>query len=154
MVEKILVAYKKIYDKDFEITNFDSKKQMQKAVFILSLSGMTFENYYGYIWDEYGPYSSELADDLKIYFSVDNNCEYDFNERDTFLIEKFKEMIEKFSKKTNYSIMNIVEAKASIMFLKEVNINLSNDEILSELFVKKPHLNDTKTNRAILEFNF
>lgn len=153
MVEKILVAYKKIYDKDFEITNFDSKKQMQKAVFILSLSGMTFDNYYGYIWDDYGPYSSELADDLKIYFSVDNNCEYEFNKRDTLLIEKFKEMIEKFSKKTNYSIMNIVEAKASMLFLKEVNINSSNDDILSELLMKKPHLKDAETNRAILQFN-
>ena len=57
MVEKLLETYEKIYDKKFEISDMDSKKEMQKAIFILSLSGMTFENYYGYVWDEYGPYS-------------------------------------------------------------------------------------------------
>lgn len=153
MIEKIFGVYKKIYNKKFDISNFESKKEMQKAVFILSLSGMTFENYYGYIWDDYGPYSSELAEDLKIYSSIDDSCEYAFNEKDTALIDKFREMLQSFTEKTKYTIMNIVEAKASMMFLEEVNINLSNDDILEELVNRKPHLNDYETNKNILTFN-
>ena len=154
MVEKLLETYEKINDKKFEISDMDSKKEMQKAIFILSLSGMTFENYYGYVWDEYGPYSSELAEDLKIYCSTDVKIKCDFNDKELDLINKFRKMLSEFAEGKQYDVVNVVEAKASMMFFKEIDINLTNEEILSKLLTKNPHLKYNDINKKILQFNF
>ena len=116
MIEKILAAYKAVYGTDFVINEFDNRKQLQKAVFILSLSGMSFDNYYGYIWGEYGPYSSELADDLKLYFPINKKSEYTFEKKENELLQNLKKLINYIKEKSEYGIYDIVEAKASMIF--------------------------------------
>lgn len=150
MIEKMLSVYKKVYSEQFNGKELESRKQMQMGIFILSLSGMSFHNYYGFVWGEFGPYSSELADDLKIYADIDNSENYEFCEKENKLIDRFKKMIEKY--KENYSVVEIVEAKASMMFFQEINHNFSEDKILNELLKRKPYLNDIKANREILRW--
>jgi|GEM_PF-2659990 hypothetical protein len=153
MIEKMLSAYKKVYGKKFEMKNFDDRIKMQKCNYILAMSGMGFTKFYKYIWCDYGPYSSELSDDLKIYYDKDREIQYEFDEVEEKLLNRLIKMISDVSSKCEYTDRDIVEAKASLMFLEELGICSNQSETLNELMNRKPHLSKSNINEEILQYN-
>lgn len=153
MVEKMLSAYKKVYGKEFKMENFDDRIKMQKCNYILAMSGMSFTKFYKYIWWDYGPYSSELSEDLRIYYDKDRQIQYKFNEVEEKLLDRLIKLISDISSKCGYTEKDIVEAKASIMFLEELGICSNQSETLNELMNRKPYLNESNINEEILQYN-
>ena len=64
MVNKnLLPLYKRLYEKDFDYSEFEMRMNMQKAVYLLQTLGVPVGDY-GFRWYLHGPYSQDLQDDM------------------------------------------------------------------------------------------
>lgn len=154
MIEKMLSAYKKIYSKEFIMKNPDDVLNIQRCNYILAMSGMRFPKSYKYILCDYGPYSPELSYDLKKYYKIDRKIEYRFDKTEEKILESLKKLISDISSKCSYTDMEIVEAKASLLFIEELEIcSAKTEALLNELHHRKPRLNKFKINGEILQYS-
>lgn len=141
----LLPLYKKLYNKDFDYSNFDQRMEMQKAIYLLQDMGVPVGDY-GFRWYLHGPYSQDLHDDM--YFENDRtgtlpalSDEYDES------IHELYEVIHS-EKRGSYSITNWVECLASLRYLSEnvTSFNSTIETVVCELEKRKKHLNKHDIN--------
>lgn len=141
----LLPLYKKLYDKDFDCSIFDQRKEMQKAIFLLQDMGVPVGDY-GFRWYLHGPYSQSLQEDM--FFVIDRQAEESTlsNEYDSS-IERLHALIHS-PEKGSYSICNWVECLASLHYLREnvVPFNATDEAVVAELERRKKHLNEHEVN--------
>ena len=143
----LLPVYKKLYGKDFSYGNFDQRLEMQKAVYLLQDMGVPIGDY-GFRWYQHGPYSQNLQDDM--YYESSRKCE------DIQLSKEYADRIDKLRSvifdtcKGDYSISNWVECLASLHYLREnvLTFGANENDVVSELERRKPHLSHHQTNIA------
>lgn len=141
----LLPLYKKLYDKEFNYSDFNQRMEMQKAVYLLQNMGVPVGDY-GFRWYLHGPYSQVLLDDMHFEGSrgcLDPNLSEEYNDK----IERLYSVIHS-SKNTAYTITNWVECLASLHYLREnvVSFNSSIEMVVSELEKRKTHLNQHTVN--------
>ena len=141
---KILAALKywdlHLNDPSYQ-SNFQSRKLLQKLTYICkSLKIQMDYNFSLYI---HGPYCTALADD---YYEFHNNVPkksttYEPENDEIEIYKKIKEYI--FSHSLyNRNRVEFLEAIATIMYLKDINPDLLDDEIFENTKINKPYLSD------------
>ena len=62
MNNSLKAIYEKIYSSSFTYEDFENRKKLQKAVYLLENMGVAVGDY-SFSWDSYGPYSLSLDDE-------------------------------------------------------------------------------------------
>lgn len=144
MNNSLKAIYEKIYSSSFTYEDFENRKKLQKAVYLLENMGVDVGDY-SFSWDSYGPYSLSLdceasqLDDAKVQ-------EFSFSR---FAEDSFKRLKEIAEKSTKYDASSWMECIASMHYLKNV-FRIKEDDVIAELMRRKPHLSDDEANRDAL----
>jgi len=141
---KILAAIKywniSLKDPSYD-SNFKSRKILQKLTYICQSLGVDMN----YSFDLYihGPYCTTLAND---YFKYHNNVpkkstNYEPNEKETEIFNRIKNYV--FSNH-NYqkNSVEFLEAIATIIFLKQTDPDLLDDDLFEKTKENKPYIRD------------
>lgn len=144
MNNSLKAIYEKVYGSSFTYEDFESRKKLQKAVYLLENMGVAVGDY-SFSWDSYGPYSlsldceaSQLDDAATQVFSFSSFAE------DSFI--RLKEIAEK---RTKYDSSSWMECIASMHYLKNV-FRIREDDVIAELKQRKPYLSDDEANKHAL----
>lgn len=143
----LLPVYKKLYGKDFNYRNFDQRLEMQKAVYLLQNMGVPVGDY-GFRWYQHGPYSQNLQDDM--YYENGRDCaDLHLSREHATRIDQLHSVIFNASR-GEYSISYWVECLASLHYLREnvLTFSATEDDVVSELEKRKPHLSNHTVNLA------
>lgn len=148
MINKYLIpVYDLVYDDAFSYGDFNCRLKMQKMVYLLQELGTSLGDY-GFRWYKFGPYSQSLLDDM--YASSGLPCNsISYSADSSSNIETLHQIMKT---KTEYASQTWAECLASILFIKKYIMpsSASDDEILEELVKRKPHLNQSDTNKLAL----
>jgi len=151
MISKIIEFYKRTYGEEYEPKKLDSRVKLQKLVFYYSECGIYFGNDYGYEWNQYGPYSEQLADEMS---SMDDIVQiYNISKDECDVIEKLNDFIMKRIHRT-YNSRFLMECIVSMQYLNFFNFGLGKKGLLELVQNKKPHLNDVVLNDEVYNFLF
>lgn len=148
-------VYNYIFDKDFEVKNFEDRLLMQKSVYLMQEMGTSCGDY-DYFWYKFGPYSQSLQND--ILDMLNNTSECDVNNFKEHLTDRAKANLDNIkgiiakNPSTSYSNKEWLEAIASLHFLKNyMFLTYSDEKLLEELSNRKSYLNDKEANKIALE---
>lgn len=131
-----------VYGTKFQADCIDDRVKLQKAVFLMRERGISCGDY-EFVWDQYGPFSAELSDDMKMEVDA-SELPVEFNQEATVIMECLKRA---FAYKTTYSVRYWVEAIASLLYLKQyVYPSYTDEEIIQVLECKKADLNSHNEN--------
>lgn len=144
MNSSLKVIFERVYGSPFTYEDFEDRKKLQKAVYLLENMGVAVGDY-SFSWDSYGPYSlsldceaSQLDESKSQEFSFSSFAEDAFN--------RLKEIVET---NTKYDVSSWMECIASVHYLKNV-FRIQEDEVIAELVRRKPYLSDAATNKNAL----
>lgn len=140
---KLLHAvFRNVYDTEFHADSMDNRVMLQKAIYLMREKGVSCGNY-EFVWDQYGPFSAELSDDMKM--TVDTSMlSVEFNRKATAIMDCLKQA---FAHETTYSVRYWVEAIASLLYLKQyVYPSYTDEEIIQVLEDRKIDLREHKEN--------
>lgn len=140
--------YKKIFDHEFNKFSFDDRLKMQKVVYLLEDLGISVGDY-NFTWYKHGPYSQVLQNDILSGSDVEANIKFSSESEKAIL--KLKEIL--FDDSISYDICDWAECLGSLHYIKENMLpsNATNEEIIDELMIRKPHLNRQKDNLAAIQ---
>ena len=141
-------VFEKIYGKNFSKSLFDDRLEMQKSMYLLQELGISVGDY-DFMWYKHGPYSQSLQNDIlnlqsdgiKVYYSNDAEI----------AIQALKKAIMRDD--ISYNIVDWSECLGSMQYLRE-NIlpsSSTDEEVISELEKRKPHLNKHEDNIVALK---
>ena len=102
-----------VFDRKFDSKSMDDKVMLQKVVFFMHEVGVYCGDY-NFSWDHYGPFSSDLSDDMKR--EVEDDIPVEFSEKAKQLMQEMKKI---FSVDSEYSQRYWVEAMASLYYMKK-----------------------------------
>jgi uncharacterized protein YwgA len=137
-----------IFEHDFDKHSFEDRLEMQKAVYLLQDLGISVGEY-NFMWYKHGPYSQTLQNDILSSSNMVANIRFSADANRTLL--RLKEII--FDQNVEYSKSEWLECLGSLHYIKEnlLPTNATNEELLNELVIRKPHLKNHKDNRRALE---
>ena len=144
MNESLKAVYERVYGSSFSYGDFENRKKLQKAVYLLENMGVTVGDY-SFSWDTYGPYSLSL-DCQASQLSEGNAPEFSFSK---FAEDRFKRLKDITERSTKYDLSSWMECVASLHYLKNV-LRFKENDVISELVRRKPYLSDDQSNRAAL----
>jgi len=136
--------YEKVYSDSFTYEDFENRKKLQKAVYLLENMGVAVGDY-SFSWDSYGPYSLSLDCEAS---QLDEAKPQEFS-FSRFAEESFKRLKEIAEKSTKYDASSWMECIASIHYLKNV-FRIKEDDVIAELVRLKPYLSDDEANKDAL----
>lgn len=138
--------YTKVYDEEFNFSDFDSRVKLQKVVYLLENMGVNVGDY-SFSWDKHGPYSISLDIDAK-------NCAKEPLQHDLKFSEKAERSIESIriflKTDTHYSTLDFMECLASLHYLVNVS-RIKAYKVCDELVKRKTYLNNDSDNLKILK---
>lgn len=137
--------YEKVYGSSFTYGDFENRKKLQKAVYLLENMGVTVGDY-SFSWDSYGPYSFSLDCEAS-QLNEAKPQEFPFS---CFAEESFARLREIIERNTKYDVSSWMECIASLHYLKNV-FRFKEDDVIAELKQRKPHLSDDESNKVALE---
>lgn len=147
----LLPVYKYIFDEPFVYSSFEKRLKMQKAIYLLQEMGVPISDY-GFSWYKHGPYSQALLDDAYIANSVNSARDLSALSTDNlFAIKALKRMMS-VPDNTMYNEKEWCECLASLHYLRKNVLprRCSEQDVLSLLAYRKPHLNDERANHEAL----
>lgn len=144
MNNSLKAIYEKVYSSSFAYGDFENRKKLQKAVYLLENMGVDVGDY-SFSWDSYGPYSLSLDCEAS---QLDDAKPQSFS-FSRFAEDSFKRLKEIVEKNTKYDVSSWVECIASIHYLKNV-FRIKEDEVIAELVRLKPYLSDDEANKDAL----
>lgn len=145
--DRLIPVYKKLYDEDFDYSDFNMRMKMQKAVYLLQDMGVAVGDY-GFHWYHHGPYSQELQDDMH-----EENKTRTSDERVLARygrrIEALYDVIHNGCGKA-YALPHWMECLASIHYLRDniMDFDATMEDVLEELEHRKAHLGNREANIA------
>lgn len=132
-----------VYGTEFHAEDLDDRVKLQKAVFLMREQGVSCGNY-EFVWDQYGPFSAELSDDMKMVVDDISEQPIEFNQEAKKIMECLKKV---FADKAAYSVRYWVEAIASLLYLKRYMYpSYADEKIIEVLEFKKPDLKNHEEN--------
>ena len=137
--------YREIYRESFDYENFNNRKKLQKAVYLLENMGVSVGDY-SFSWDKYGPYSLSLDYDAQKLVGIEEK-EFSFSE---FAKSCFAEIREYISANNDYECTEWMECIASLHYLKNV-FRITKSKLVEELQERKPYLSNMNANLKALE---
>jgi len=140
--------YRQVYGEPFIASTFETRMEMQKAIYILQEAGIKVGDY-DFLWYKHGPYCQGLQDDiLCINSTPDVAIRYSEDARE--VIERVREV---FNTNVGYSRSSWVECLASLQYLRAnvYSMRASRDEIVDALMIRKPHLDNREINLMALD---
>lgn len=142
--QKLLNAvFYNVYGTKFRSTNMDDKIMLQKAVFLMRERGVLCGNY-EFVWDQYGPFSAELSDDMKMEIEDEDDQTVEFSSDALHIMKCLKKA---FASETAYSVRYWAETIASLFYLKQYMYPSYDDEkIIQVLECKKSNLKNHEEN--------
>lgn len=144
MNSSLKAIYERVYGSPFTYGDFENRKKLQKAVYLLENMGVDVGDY-SFSWDSYGPYSLNLDCEAS---QLDEGIQQEFS-FSSFAEDAFNRLRKIAEANTKYDISSWMECIASMHYLKNV-FRIQEDNVISELVRRKPHLSDTETNQAAL----
>ena len=136
-------VFRYVYGGEFHSGDIDSRVMLQKAVFLMREKGVSCGNY-EFVWDQYGPFSAELSDDMKIEIDMSSEPSVEFNQDAIKIMGCLKDV---FSRETEYSVRYWAEAVASLLYLKRyVYPSYTDDELIAKLEGQKKDLRMREEN--------
>lgn len=144
MNNSLKAIYEKVYSSSFSYDDFENRKKLQKAVYLLENMGVDVGDY-SFSWDSYGPYSLGLDCEAS---QLDDAEVPDFS-FSRFAEDSFKRLKDIAENRTKYDASSWMECIASMHYLKNV-FRIKEDDVIAELVRRKPHLSDDKANRDAL----
>lgn len=139
--------YEKIYGEEFNPTTFNSRMEMQKAIYLIQEAGFAVGEY-DFLWYKHGPHSQNLQNDILRLSNV-NKENVIFTEEATAVLNDLNSML---NQENSYGRSKWVECIASILYLKKYVYpnTISDEELISKLVEKKPHLDKPDINMMAL----
>ena len=137
--------YCKIYDDVFSYDDFESRKKLQKAVYLLENMGVYIGDY-SFSWDTYGPYSLSL-DCTASQIRENDEIFHPFSE---FAEECFGKVKNIVNQNSQYDCAIWMECVASLHYLKNV-FRYKDETVIDELVKRKPYLTNIEANRQALK---
>lgn len=135
-------VYNEVYGSAFDPSDIDQRVMLQKAVFMLHECGVMCGDY-RFVWDQYGPFSAPLSDDMKKELPLEE-VTINFSRRAK---EKISIIRAAFSQNGEYSVRDWSETIASLLYIKEHMNPLYNDEqVIEKLEHEKAWLNNHAEN--------
>lgn len=146
--ELLKPVYKQVYGEEFKASSFETRMEMQKAIYILQEAGIRVGDY-DFLWYKHGPYCQSLQDDILCLNGIPHVA-IKYSEDAKEVIERVKKV---FNMKVEYPRSAWVECLASLQYLRAniFSLNASKEEIVDNLMTKKPHLNDRNINLKALD---
>lgn len=146
---KLLTAvFYNVYGNEFRAERIDDRVMLQKAVFLMREKGVSCGNY-EFVWDQYGPFSAELSDDMKMAIEDETTEPVEFNQEAIGIMKDLKRV---FGYKTTYSLRYWVETIASLLYLKQYMYpSYTEEEIINVLEKKKQNLEKHEENVKAME---
>lgn len=137
--------YREVYQEPFDWDNFDNRKKLQKAVYLLENMGVNIGDY-SFSWNKYGPYSLSLDCDAQRVAEIAEK-EFTFSQ---FARDCFAKVREYSLEASSYECVEWMECIASLHYLKNV-YKIRPGKLLIELQTRKPHLSNEEDNRRALK---
>lgn len=137
--------YEKVYCSSFSYEDFENRKKLQKAIYLLENMGVTVGDY-SFSWDSYGPYSFSLDCEAS-QLNASEVQEFPFS---SFAEESFARLRNIIEQNTKYDLSSWMECIASLHYLKNV-FRFTEDEVILELKRRKSYLSDDESNKTALE---
>lgn len=135
-------VFQNVYGRNFDAKNIEDRVMLQKAVFLMRECGISCGEY-EFVWDQYGPFSAELSDDMKVE-TENSSVEVKFNQDAKNIMGHLKNV---FAQDTQYNVRYWAEAIASILYLKQYMYpSYTDDEILRTLEERKEKLRNHQEN--------
>jgi len=144
MNDSLKAIYEKVYRDSFSYSDFESRKKLQKAVYLLENMGVTVGDY-SFSWDSYGPYSLSLDCEAS-QLNDEKPQEFSFSE---FAENSFAHLRKIVEKSVKYSVASWMECIASMHYLMNV-FRVQEDDVIDELKRRKPNFSDDEANRNAL----
>lgn len=141
---KLLNAvFSNVYGMEFHAESMDNRVMLQKAVFLMREQGVSCGDY-EFVWDQFGPFSAELSDDMKMAVEDMSDEPVEFNQQAISIMERLKKA---FSQESAYSRRYWVETLASLWYLKQYMYpSLDDEKIIQKLEDKKTDLRNHDEN--------
>lgn len=137
-------VFESVFDREFQQTSFEDRLEMQKTIYLLQNLGISVGNY-NFLWYKHGPYSQTLQNDILRLQSAEK-IPVDFSNDAKTEINALKSAF--FRDDIGYSLCQWTECLGSIYYIKEnlLPSSASEEDVLQELAIKKPHLNKQREN--------
>lgn len=152
MNKLIAPIFGEVFNRDFDVDDFNDRLEMQKMIYLLQNMGINVGNY-SYFWYKHGPYSQTLQNDILSLRDSSNmpNIKISFSEYANNVIKRLKNAFLK--KGSNYSEAAWVECLGSLFYIRESLLpsNADDNTILNKLKELKPHLNNDDSNKLALQ---
>ena len=141
--ELLKPVYEQIYGEKFNVSSFETRMEMQKAIYILQEAGIRVGDY-DFLWYKHGPYCQSLQDDILCLNSTPD-IKIRYSEDAKEVIERVKNV---FNMRVEYSRSAWVECLASLQYLRAniFPLNASKTDIVNNLVLRKPHLDKMDAN--------
>lgn len=141
------MIYFYIFEEAFT-NSFKNRIKMQKIIYLLQCLGVSVGDY-GFMWYKHGLFSQTLQSDILGLCDIKEK-QIIFSDEEKSILDKVKMTINNTNKK--YSTSEWLECLGSIHYIKEniLSTSASEEEILSELKVLKPHLDKNDGNAEAL----
>lgn len=137
--------YNNIFQEDFCYADFDKRKKLQKAIYLLENMGVSVGDY-SFSWDTYGPYSLSLDCDASLSVNEDPST-LDFS---IYAKKCFSQIKGYIAQAKNYNCAEWLECIASLHYLKTI-FRIDNAAVIQALTDKKPYLDSSSDNQKALE---
>lgn len=144
MCDLLNEIYHEIYQDSFSYDNFNKRKMLQKAIYLLENMGVCVGEY-SFIWDKYGPYS----------FSLDCDAQ-DLRESalqspmfSSFAKVRIEQIREYANLEEGYNSADWMECIASLHYLKYV-FRIEDSDLLNELKRRKSRFTNDMANKKAL----
>ena len=141
-------VFRNVYGMESHADSMDNRVMLQKAVFLMRERGVSCGDY-EFVWDQYGPFSAELSDDMKIAVEDAPALSVAFSQEAMEIMECLKKA---FFCETEYSLRYWAEAIASLLYLKKyVYPSYTDEEIIEALENRKKDLRNRKENQKAMK---
>lgn len=146
--ELLKPVYQEVYGDRFNASLFESRMEMQKAIYILQEAGIKVGDY-DFLWYKHGPYSQGLQDDILCLSGVPD-ITVRYSEDAKGVLERVKRV---FHMKVEYPRSTWVECLASLQYLRAnvISLSASKEDIVERLLERKPYLDKIDINYMALE---
>lgn len=147
MAASLNEIYQKIFNEAFDYDVFNSRKKLQKTIYILENMGVCVGDY-SFTWDKYGPYSLALDFEAKAAYNSLVKSECKFSE---FSENCFAQLIKILQhNNSSYDCVEWLECISSSHYLKNIS-HIEDEKLFDTLKKLKPHLVDDIANQEALK---
>lgn len=136
---KLAAIYQYIFGKAYD-NNKDNQIKLQKTVYAMNELNMSCGDF-AFMWDEFGPFSSELADTITKIKDIkpENYYRLSYDTRGKDVLDRIRNLFVHIPNGVDYTEVQWIESLMSIHYIQHYILRCNNrDRILNYLLSSKP----------------